>query len=178
MKPLIAVMSLCIGLLWGGGVASSQTVCQTDGPDLNTTWQYINNAMTSAGTTDKFNLRTYTDTAEVAIFTGRQNLIRNSHGTFSYEDALDETASINTLNCASYGAESRTDGFLVYVKCIGNQSCAKYDGGDNANAFGLLYHGDVDHAKRLATALSHYLYLVQQDWKKAHDDPNDPFSHK
>jgi len=175
------VMSMCVAWLLAVPGHAWAGTCQVEGPSLADTRQYIINALHTAGT-DVFDIGV-NDENRVFIFTGASESVPNSgwypgaqfpsHHTVGVPD---ETAPLNVLDCSTSGIETRSYGFIVFVRCAAQQHCVNvHDDSQNANALGIHYSGDNDHAQRLAAAFSHYIYLLQQDWKKSHDDPNDPF---
>jgi len=151
------------GTLAGGARAWAGT-CQVEGPGLKETQDYIK----SLAHLDK--LASYADGTIYA-------------STNDYEWRV----SALRLDCSSHGVARLEVGdpgpWGTYVSCSDQEECVDKRqlhqalGGYNQyhpNVFGLYGYDDADAAARLDRALSHYVYLVQQQYKAAH--ANDPFA--
>jgi hypothetical protein len=154
--------------------APRPSACSAEGPDLATTAKYIvDNSKRTAS-------------IEVSSADGQ---------LYEYEDNNQKERFIidyMSLDCRDIEVNTSTDGELgVWLTCRDGVSCIQWTwwcvlyGQDpywreythvpHAHSF-VTQSGDPELTRNLQRALMHYIFLLQQDFRNRHTDPNDPFA--
>jgi hypothetical protein len=146
--------------------------CQTSGPDLETTFQYINHNVGGAhgGMSGEY-LRLSTDHETISQHYRKWDRFNL---TFSFP--------ITLMDCRTLVKSDDVSAILFGCK-TGSDSCAASHGESRDDALNARTNSsnliqkdeDIEGALRLAKAMSHLVYLLQQEY--AAKSQSDPFAH-
>lgn len=172
----VAILSALGTTVTGIASAESRPVkpCVVNGPAVNDTLAYLNNGggpqLSYEASTGKLIM-----SSEGPESSGR-NVGKYGKGTYS--------APILALNCET-SAQELGDTSWFYLDCLEGQECFSHDWmytDDNSTGHDQMFRisqhlqSNPDQADRYGRALSHLVYLLQQQYKQSHSNPNDPFA--
>lgn len=150
------------------------TPCPLEGPSIQDTLKYLNDALSmqvfnSKGqTTDSYSLSVDDGKVILSEKSTRQN-DNNAIWMKSFSSVYD-------LNCHARGVPGNS--YTVVADCINYAGCVHtgWNGDLAMPGFSMFFDVDQDKGQHLVRAFSHFIALLQQQYKQSHSDPNDPFA--